>query len=299
MGNLFMKNGRPLLVVVEGSDPTVMLEAGLEALGGLDKLVQGGKSVILKPNLANNQPYPTTTDPELTFTLSGHLKGIGCEKVMVRDSPSAGGPKRNQAFDGNAYFERGKAANLEVVAVDKQSDESYIACQESRWKVHSEILIDQALLEADVIINLPTLKRHFIPGMTCALKNHFGSVHGSMRAQAHKQARNGEAGIRYFKRSVAEYADAIRCELNIVDARSLMVKGGPSLGGGPAEVKPQVNRMMLCGDMVAVEAYGAQLMKEHDDTFSPAMADDTLYHAQNLGLGVADLGKVEVVEITV
>jgi len=145
---------------------------------------------------------------------------------------------------------------------------------------------------------LPTLKRHFIPGMTCALKNHFGSVHGSMRAQAHNQARNGEEGVLYFKRSIAEYADAIRCELTIVDARSLMIKGGPSLGGGPAEVKPQVNRMILGGDMVAVEAYGAQLMKENDDTFSVAMADETLEHAQFLGLGVADLSRVEVMEIT-
>ncbi len=57
--------------------------------------------------------------------------------------------------------------------------------------------------------------------------------------------------------------------------------------------------MIFSGDMVAVETYGAQLMSEHDDTFSVAMADDTLEHAQALGLGVGELRKVEVVEVSI
>ena len=135
--------------------------------------------------------------------------------------------------------------------------------------------------------------------MTCALKNHFGCVHGSARMKAHQEANNGAEGVRYFRRSIAEYADAVRSDLTIVDARSLLVKGGPSLGGGPAEVKTAVNRMILGADMVAVDAYGAQLMSEHDETFSAAMADDTLEHAQALGLGIGDLKQVEIIEVTV
>ncbi len=294
----FVKNGKPMLVVVEGTDYEAMLDAGLEALGGLDKLVQKDNSVVLKPNLLKPQPYPVTTDPDFVFAVSRQVKGLGCEKVVVRDSPSAGGAKKDSAFTSNKYFEKGKAAGVEVVATDKQSDPEFLACQESRWELHPQILVDRDLLAADVIINLPPLKRHFIPGMTCALKNHFGCVHGSARMKAHQEAKNGAEGVRYFRRSIAEYADAVRSDLTIVDARSLLVKGGPSLGGGPAEVKTAVNRMILGADMVAVDAYGAELMSEHDETFSPAMADDTLEHAQALGLGVGDLKQVEVIEVT-
>ena len=93
-----MKNGKPMLVVVEGSDYEAMLEAGLDALGGLDKLVREDHSVVLKPNLLKPQPYPVTTDPDFVFAVGRKVKGLGCEKVVVRDSPSAGGAQKDTAF---------------------------------------------------------------------------------------------------------------------------------------------------------------------------------------------------------
>jgi uncharacterized protein (DUF362 family) len=81
-----------------------------------------------------------------------------------------------------------------------------------------------------------------------------------------------------------------------VDARAILARSGPGLGGG-AEVVPGVNKLILSGDMVAVDAYCARLMAQHDATFKLDMVAPQLRHAAALGLGKADLDAVKVVEI--
>jgi uncharacterized protein YecE (DUF72 family) len=55
-----------------------------------------------------------------------------------------------------------------------------------------------------------------------------------------------------------------------------------------------VNRLILCGDVVATDAYCARLLAEHDGTFSPEMIAGQLKHAAALGLGTADLDAVRL-----
>ena len=81
-----------------------------------------------------------------------------------------------------------------------------------------------------------------------------------------------------------------------MDARAILARSGPGLGGG-AEVVPGVNKLILSGDMVAVDAYCARLMAQHDETFTLDMITPQLRHAAAVGLGKADLDAVKVVEI--
>lgn len=291
------KSGKPLLVVVEGEHPETMLAAALDAIGGLGSLVCGA-AVTLKPNMVSAQPYPVTTDPVTTFALVAELRKAGCGALTICDSPTQGGARKDEGFSKNGYFEQGRAAGVTVVGIDNATDEEFRPVQRGEWQLYRAIRVDRRLFDAPVVINLPTLKRHFAPGMTCGLKNYFGAVHRGERGRAHQEMRSGSSGAAFFKRAIAELADSLRSELTIVDARSLLVKGGPSLGTGRAEVKAGVNRMIVGSDMVAVEAYAARLLAAHDDTFSAAMAETTLECAQALGMGVADLTQVEILELT-
>jgi uncharacterized protein (DUF362 family) len=130
------------------------------------------------------------------------------------------------------------------------------------------------------------------------MKNHFGSVYGPQRWTVHKKAQEESGGAELFDKTLVEFADAVRPELTIVDARSLLIKHGPKLKGR-AEVKEGVNKLILCGDMVATDVYCADLMKEHDDTFDPGMIALQLEYAEKIGLGTADKAKVEIREISV
>ncbi len=291
----FVRNGRPLVVVVEGTDPAKMIEAGLDALGGLKALV-GGKGVVIKPNIVATEPFPVTSDLQVSLALARRLRADGAGAITVCDSPNRNGAQRLQPFERNGWFKACADAGIRAISVDHTTGD-YRPVRHQTWECCPEIRADQVLFEAPVLINQPTLKRHFLPGMTCVFKNYLGAVVRSDRRRLHDEAEKGNVTL--FKKAIAEFADSLRSELAIVDARSLLIKGGPGLTAANATVKSGVNRMILGGDMVAVEAYAVKVLHEQDDTFSPAMADDTLAWAEHLGLGTADLKKVEIVEKTV
>ncbi len=61
-----------------------------------------------------------------------------------------------------------------------------------------------------------------------------------------------------------------------------------------------MNRLILSGDMVAVDSYCADLMQKYDETFQKEKrVERQLEYARHLGLGTKDLNQVETIEITV
>jgi len=293
LGNMFMEGDKPLLIVVEGCDLRAMLEAGLDALGGLGKLVSG-KSVVLKPNILTSQPFPVTTDIETVMAFSEYARDAGAQSMTVCDACGSGVTKAAK-FDTLGYAPRLKEAGIGLDAADFSDRLVHVFVSKNGWRSHPTIGVVKTIQEADVVVNLPVIKRHEGARFTCALKNHFGSVYFPLRQLAHARLK-GEGGKDFFDRALAEHADSVRPELNIVDGRQILIHGGPSLRG-KAEVKPGVNKMILCGDMVATDAYCSQLMQEHDDTYSTDMISRQLKIAGELGLGVGDLKNVVIKEI--
>jgi uncharacterized protein (DUF362 family) len=94
---------------------------------------------------------------------------------------------------------------------------------------------------------------------------------------------------------VAELAGLVNPDLTIVDARTILTRNGPLFNQGSPVT---ANKLIICGDMVATDAYCAQIMQQHDFTFSPSMLDLTLDRAELRGLGNADLNNVEIMEIS-
>jgi uncharacterized protein (DUF362 family) len=160
------------------------------------------------------------------------------------------------------------------------------------------LLVARQLQEAQVIINLPVLKRHFAGQMTCAIKNQVGSVYGPHRWLAHASLKHDRD---YFDRKLAEFASAVRPELTITDGRSMQAVSGPSRND-ETRIIDGVNRLIITGDMVAADVVAMELIKKHDETFTAenvAIVRRQLQHAEELGVGISDLSKFEVVELTV
>ena len=295
LGNLFMEGDKPLLIVVEGQDMGAMLEAGIDALGGLGKLVSG-KKVILKPNVLNSQPPPITTPVDFVIAVGKHAQKAGATSITACDGNSSASAKAVK-FDGLGYPEQLKKAGFEMdpVAFDDRIAHDFVA--KEGWRSHPTIGVARTLQEAEVIINIPVVKRHDGARFTCALKNHFGSVYGPLRFVAHGKMQNeGDSGMEFFDVALAEFADSVRPELNVIDARTLLMRGGPSMKPN-SEVKEGINRIVLCGDMVAADAYCSQLMAEHDETYSTDMISVQIEASERLDLGVGDLNNVVVKEI--
>ncbi|UCH10006.1 MAG: DUF362 domain-containing protein [Fidelibacterota bacterium] len=300
-GNLFSADGKPLLVIVEGSDGDRMLAKGMEALGGLESLVALGEGMYLKPNYGSHRDYPTGSDPHFLVSIARQWRQSGGTGVTICDSSDAYVLNRyndhEYVFKVNQMFDIGKAADIEVICTHPKEETEYIPVRSGKWVANSEIKVNRRFLSAPVIINQPMLKRHGEAHMTCALKNFFGAVFQPQRKHAHDRLHgNAVKGEDFFMRTIAEFADALRPELTIVDARKIMTRRGPSLKEGSVIV--DAHRLIISGDLVATDAYCAQLLADHDDTFHQETILKTLEYAQSLGLGTRDLTQVNIVEVS-
>lgn len=293
--NRFMSNGKAILLVVEGTDTVKMLETGLSRLNSLAPDWMP-KSLAMKTNTDSADPYPVNIDMELIEPLVRYIKDSGTENVIVCDAPTTGMDK-NRAFKGLGYFDLEKQPGVRIVAGDAGARSQFVPVRDDRWEISQSIGVFRPLHEASFIINVVVPKRHIAARLTCALKNHFGSVYGPERWAAHRRAREAAGGTKLFDKTLSEFADAVRPELTIVDARSLLAKHGPKLRGR-SEVKRNINKLILSGDMVATDAYCADLMKRYDDTFDPEMISLQLEYAQKLGLGTIDKAKIEIMEVS-
>ncbi len=293
--NRFLRNGKAVLVVVEGTDTDKMLEAGLDELGSFD---QNGhpRSMAIKTNTDSADPYPVNIGVDLARSLVHCMKDSGTESIVICDAPTTGMDK-DRAFSGLGYFELENLAGVKVVAGDAGARSQFVSVRNEQWEVNQNAGVFRPLHEASFVINVVVPKRHVASRLTCALKNHFGSVYGPHRWTAHRKAREKSGGTELFDKALVEFADAVRPELNVVDARSLLTRHGPKLRGR-SEIKEHVNKLILCGDMVATDAYCADLMKQYDDTFDPEMVAVQLGYAEKLGLGSMEKSKIEIVEVS-
>ena len=296
--NPFVAAGKPLLVAVEGEDLHAMLRAGIEALGGLDPLAKFGTEAIFRGNYVMSQPYPVTTAPEFVLAVADELKRAGVRKTSLFDSHGtrlSAGVEPEQILRRLGVLEKLTQGGVSVLARDFLDSDEFVFVRNPAWPIAKPVAVHRILHEAPIVVSLPVVKRHAYVNFTCALKMHFGSVSMADRMLVHTKDLNGRSGL--MQQRLVHFADAVKPQLHIVDARAILARSGPGLGGGGAEVVPGVNKIILSGDMVAVDAYCARLMAQHDETFTPDMIARQLRHAASIGLGNADLDAVEVVEI--
>jgi len=276
-----------------------MLHAGIAALGGLDPLTKLGREVIFRGNYVAAQPYPVTTAPDFVLAVAAELKRAGLSKTSLFDTH---GTRLGAAIPPEhilrrlGVLDKLTQGGVPVLARDFSDPDEFVFVQNPAWPIAKPVAVHRILHQAPIVVSLPVVKRHRSgANFTCALKMHFGSVAMADRMLVHTKDNDGRSGL--MQQRLVHFADAVKPQLNVVDARAILARSGPGLGGG-AEVVRGVNKLILSGDMVAVDAYCAGLMARHDETFTLDMVAPQLKHAAALGLGKADLDAVKVVEIS-
>jgi len=299
--NPFLNNqGRARLVCIEGSDVPTMLRKGLQALGGLERLVKDGDRVFLKPNLVLRESdpgaplFPTMSSPdcirELIWLLRNHTN-----QIQVGDQ---GGEAQGLIYESLGLPNVVNGAGAELVYLEEMPD-AFLSIRHPSWAPQvPDFQVFRALYEAPVLISLCNLKRHSSAHMTGAIKNNFGAMQGrwnlGTRGWLHRNPNLSEA----FLAELPYVAALMRPELTIVDARHIMIGNGPLLSSPGAQIRTGINRMVMAGDPVALDSYCAQrILAKHDPEFEPESIRLTLSNAEQLGLGTSQLSRVEILEI--
>ncbi len=94
-------------------------------------------------------------------------------------------------------------------------------------KIFKQLEIDQTVLEAEVIINLPKLKTHSLTLLTLGVKNLFGCIPGPRKALWHLKA--GE-DRKTFAKILVDVYQIIQPSLTILDGIVGMDGSGPNSG---------------------------------------------------------------------
>jgi len=282
------QDGRPKLICVNGDDFQLMLQTGLAAIGGLDLLINDNQNTLIKPNFVYTEAYPSTSDINSILALIQQIQHISTGTISVGD---AGGINNQQIYD---FLEL--EAPITNAGAELLLFEDYYDVRNPSWLPEiPDFQVWSDIYDTPVLLNLCSLKRHYAAYMTCALKHHVGAVAGPNRTGTREYLHSFDDLSEEFITTIAEIARLVNPELTIVDARLIMAINGPILMY-EGEIR-EMNKIVICGDPVAADAYCAQLMARFDETFDPSTMDTILERAVSLGMGTSDLSQVEIIEI--
>jgi len=262
------------IAVIRNGSPAQMVQKAFEMLGGIEKYVKKGHSVVVKPNIGwDRRPEQgANTEPEIVAEVVRLCLKAGAAKVKVFDRTCANARRcyRNSGIENAA-----KAAGADVKHVFMKR---FKQVNIPNGKVIKSWEFYKDALDADVFINLPAAKHHSLSSVSLALKNMMGIL-GGERGELHNN----------FPEKITDINTVIKPQITILDAVRILMRNGPQ-GGNLADVK-QANTIIASVDQVAIDSYGATLFGLKASDIAHIRA------AYERGLGEMDLNKVVVKEV--
>jgi uncharacterized protein (DUF362 family)/Pyruvate/2-oxoacid:ferredoxin oxidoreductase delta subunit len=200
------------------------LEQAMNALGGMPSFVRAGQRVLIKVNLLTRRPpeAAVTTHPALVRAVIREVQKAGGHPVIY-DSP--GGPFTTKSLEA-VYEATGMATVAAETGAELNWDVSSVEVPNPSGMLFQGLTLSRAVVEADVVINLPKLKTHGLTRYTGAVKNLFGCIPGLTKAEYHLRLPE----LPLFSRFLVELAQFVRPALTIMDAVVGMEGEGPSAG---------------------------------------------------------------------
>lgn len=236
------------------------------------KLIES-RRILIKYNLNTANPYPASVDPKMLRTLVDLLLKLGASEISVGDCCTVSLiPTRNQVKKAGLSQAIGGRAKL-------------ICFDELPWVTvplegeHlKSVTVPRVARDAETIISLANLKTHYHAVFTGALKLAVGFMHPLERYALHRD---------HLQEKIAELNLALQSDLYIMDARTVMITGGPDHGKTANAGTILVSDNPLAIDL---EAYGLLYRLKAENDCLEGFLDDPfsltqLCHARDIGIG--------------
>lgn len=197
------------------------LRRSIALIGGIQNFVREGSHVLLKPNLlyGKSPEKAVTTHPSILRGVIQIVREAG-GIPSIGDSPAVGSLTKTAEKAGI------KAVADEMKCPFVEFNKPTLPPKDE-GKIFKQLEIDQTVLEADVVINLPKFKTHSLTLLTLGVKNLFGCIPGPRKALWHLKA--GE-DRETFAQILVDVYQAIRPSLTILDGVVGMEGNGPNSG---------------------------------------------------------------------
>ena len=265
----------PDLVAVRNGEPEDMVRRAIAALGGMEKFVPAGSTVIIKPNICvayHTYEYAATTNPWVVGALVSLCIEAGAASVKVMDNPFGG--TAEEAYKVSSIGEIVQAAGGEMVRRKFIRTDIPNAASLSSTEIYEDIL------NTDVLIDVPVAKNHGLAQLTLGMKNLMGTI----RDRGALHANIGQ--------NLADLAGFLRPDLTLIDGVRVMMENGPT--GGSLDYVRQMNTVIASRDIVAADSYAAKYLFDKDP-FSLSY----IQAGAAAGLGTGDLNSLNIEEISI
>jgi uncharacterized protein (DUF362 family) len=217
---------------------------GLRELG----VQVSGRRVLLKPNMVEYEPGTAiNTNPLVVAGAASALLSAGAREVVVGEGP---GHRRDIEYLllSTGLFDQLRDHKLRFV--DLNHDDVREVPLRSRYTQLDSLALPVELLQADLVVSMPKLKTHHWAGITCGMKNLFGTVPGAVYGWPKNLLH-----MRGIGASILDLNATIAPALTIVDAVVAMEGDGPIMG----TARP-LGFVAMGTDVVAVDGTCARII---------------------------------------
>lgn len=196
----------------------------LAPLGGMGAFVKPGDRVVIKPNFVSRKKpdEAATTHPAILHAVICEVCAAG-GIATVAESP--GGPY-NRAALAAVYDGCGADDAVKGTAAVLNYNTEFSEKEFPQGHTVKKFPIIKPITEADVIISLPKLKTHAMTSYTGAVKNLFGVIPGTHKAELHFRLNDRAA----FCSMLVDLHECVKPTLSIMDAVWGMEGNGPTAG---------------------------------------------------------------------
>ena len=264
--------------IVKGPDRAATVNKAIESLGGIERFVKQGETVVIKPNVAFATPAMlcATTNPELVAEVVRLCYNRGkAKKVIIIDNP-INDPASCFTLSGIGKAASDAGAEVVLPKANMFKDTSLPGGLLIKdWPIFFE-----PLSKADRLIGIAPVKNHHRAGASLTMKNWYGLL-GGRRNIFHQD----------INTIITELATLVRPTLVILDGTEVMMTNGPT-GGSTSDLK-RANTLIASTDCVAADSYGCGLlgMKVSDLPY--------LAKAEKTGVGTTDYETLKPIFATI
>ncbi|MBN2105073.1 DUF362 domain-containing protein [bacterium] len=245
----------------------------LDAIGGISEYVKRGQKVLLKPNMlsAKAPKRGITTHPVVLEAMVREVQQAG-GIVWIGDSPSGALKGVKRCWENTGFLEVAEKTNSKLINFEAEGSR---VREKNGRKYH----IAKAVLEADVVINLPKFKTHGFTLYTGAIKNLYGTLPGFQKASYHKKLPQPHK----FSQVLVDIYSLVKARLHVMDGILGMEGNGPATGD-----LREVKLLLASKDGVALDAVASAIMG-----FKTGEVD-AVRLAEAEGLGEAKLEQIKI-----
>ncbi|MCP4678309.1 MAG: DUF362 domain-containing protein [Deltaproteobacteria bacterium] len=263
----------PSLVISRG-DPSAATRGAVEELGGIERFVRPGDTVVIKPNVGWDRTpiQAANTNPLVIGALVSLCRTAKASRIVVTDNTCN---EARRCFTRSGIWKAVEDAGGEVILPAPHRFKPY----DLGGIVLGRMPVLVPAVRADRFINVPVAKHHGLSGFTGGMKNLYG-VLGGRRNRLHQN----------IDVSIADLAHFIRPTLTVMDATRVLLRNGPQ--GGDVADTLAIGEVIASEDPVAVDAYACGLINLAPGDL-PYLAI-----AEQRGIGTADLTRIERREVS-